>query len=159
MHDQKISGGYLVLLRVTLGLSFFTTWLSNLTKGAFTSSGFIGTINYFIDHPDHIATPVDSIIRDFAFPNAALFGFSWMIVELFISITVTLGLLTRLGSVLGAGSTIILGLGALGVDWPWTYALLFIGFVTCALVSAGKWYGIDFWLKDKLPNRIAWLVI
>jgi uncharacterized membrane protein YphA (DoxX/SURF4 family) len=159
MHEQKVSGGYIVLLRVTLGLAFFTTWLSNLSKGAFTSSGFIGTINYFIDHPDHVATPFDSIIRDFLFPNAALFGFGWLIVELIISLSLTFGLFTRFGSILGAGSTVVLGLGALGVDWPWTYILLFIGFVTCALVSAGKWYGIDYWLKDKIPNKIAWVAI
>jgi uncharacterized membrane protein YphA (DoxX/SURF4 family) len=159
MHEQKISGGYIVLLRITLGLAFFTTWLSNLSKGAFTSSGFIGTINYFIDHPDHVATPFDSIVRNFLFPNAALFGLGWLIVELVISLSLTFGLLTRFGSVLGAGSTIVLGLGALGVDWPWTYILLFIGFVTCALVSAGKWYGIDYWLKDKIPNKIAWVVL
>ncbi len=163
MHTQKISGGYLILLRITLGLAFLTTWLSNLTKGVFTTSGFDfgfeGTIRYFIDNPDHISSPVDSIITDLIFPNWMIFALGWMIAEFIISISLTFGLFTRLGSIIGAGSTIILGLGALGVDWPWTYALLFIGCVTCALVGAGRWYGIDYWLKDKIPEKIAYILL
>ncbi|MFX0211777.1 MAG: DoxX family protein [Candidatus Hodarchaeota archaeon] len=160
MHKEKISGGYLVLLRITLGLSFLTTWVSNLNKGVFTSSGeFEGTIRYFIDNPDHISTPLDALFIDFIFPNWLIFALGWMIVELVISLTLTFGVFTRAGSIIGAGSTIVLGVGALGVDWPWTYGLLFIGFITCALVGAGRWYGIDFWLKDKLPDKIAYFLI
>lgn len=154
MHEQKISGGYIVFLRFFLGFAFLTTWMSNLSKDAFSSSGFIDTISYFIDHPDHIATPFDTLIREIAFPNAALFGFGWLIIELFISFSLIFGFLTRLGSIIGAGSTIVLGLGSLGVEWIWTQPLLFVGFLTCALISAGKWYGLDYWLKDKIPEKL-----
>lgn len=163
MGKQQISGGYLVLLRITLGLAFFTTWLSNLIKGVFTTSGFDygfeGTIRYFIDNSDHISTPLDSLFIDIIFPNWLIFALGWMIVELLISVTLTFGLFTRAGSIIGAASTIVLGVGALGVDWPWTYALLFIGFITCALVGAGRWYGIDYWLKDKLPSNFAYFLL
>ena len=163
MHKQKISGGYLILLRITLGLAFLTTWFSNLTKGAFSTSGFDygfeGVLRFFIDNPDHISTPLDVIITNFVFPNWMIFALGWMIFELAISISLIFGLFTRLGSVIGAGSSIILGLGALGVDWPWTYALLFIGCATCALVGAGRWYGIDYWVKDKIPEKLAYFLI
>jgi uncharacterized membrane protein YphA (DoxX/SURF4 family) len=169
MHEQdKVDGSFLALLRVTLGLAFLTTWFSNLTKGAFTASGFVSTIEYFITDPAHInigfplniiVTPFDDIIQNVAFPNAAIFGMGWLFIELFISISLTFGLFTRLGSIFGAGSTIVLGIGALGVDWPWTYALMFIGFVTCALTSAGKWYGLDYWLKDRIPEKLLMILI
>jgi len=159
MHEEKISGGYLVILRFFLGFAFLTTWISNLDKGAFTGSGFIGTIEWFLDHPDHIATPLDTLIRDFAFPNASIFGFGWLIIELFISLSLIFGVLTRLGSIVGAGSTVVLGLGSLGVEWIWTQPLLFVGFLTCALVSAGKWYGVDYWLKDRIPIKYAKFII
>jgi uncharacterized membrane protein YphA (DoxX/SURF4 family) len=160
MHEQnKIDGSYLVLLRITLGLAFLTTWFSNLVKGAFTATGFEETIRFFIDNPEHVVTPVDSIIRNVAFPNATLFGLGWLLMELFISISLTTGLFTRLGSIIGAGSTVILGFGALGVDWPWTYLLMFIGFITCALTSAGKWYGLDYWLKDRIPEKLSKIII
>ncbi len=163
MHEQKITGGYLVLLRITLGLAFLTTWFSNLNKGAFTTSGFDfgfeGTLRFFLDNPEHITTPMDTIMTNFVFPNWMIFAFGWMIIELVISVSLIFGLFTRIGSAIGAGSTIILGIGALGVDWPWTYVLLFIGFVTCALVGAGRWYGIDYWLKDKLPEKLTYFLI
>jgi uncharacterized membrane protein YphA (DoxX/SURF4 family) len=159
MHEQKISGGYFTLLRLTLGFAFLTTWISNLSKGVFTSSGtdygFEGTIRYFMDHSDHISTPLDTIITSVVFPNWIIFGLGWMIIELIVALSLIFGAFTRFGSVIGAGSTIILGLGALGVDWPWTYALMFIGFITCALMGAGRWYGLDYWLKDKLPTNLA----
>ncbi len=159
MHEQQISGGYIVILRFFLGFAFLTTWLNNLFEGVFTSSGFVGTINYFFDHPDHVATPLDSIIRDFVFPNAALFGIGWMIIELFISLSLILGVVTRLGSFVGASFTVILGLGSLGVEWVWTQPLLFVGFLTCGLISAGKWYGLDYWLKDRIPQRYTKFII
>jgi uncharacterized membrane protein YphA (DoxX/SURF4 family) len=148
MHEQKISGGYLVLLRLTLGFAFLTTWISNLFKGAFTGQGYIDTIEYFINNTEHIATPFDAII-EMTFPYATLFGFGWMVIELFISLSLIFGVITRLGGFVGAGSTIILGLGSLGVEWIWTQPLLFIGFLTCALVGAGRWYGVDYWLKNR----------
>ena len=159
MHEQQISGGYIVLLRFFLGLAFLTTWMSNLLKGVFTSSGFIDTIDYFFKHSEHVATPLDSIIRDFVFPNAPLFGLGWMIIELSISLSLMFGVLTRLGSIVGATFTVVLGLGSLGVEWIWTQPLLFVGFVTCGLVSAGKWYGLDYWLKDRIPEKFVKFVI
>ncbi|MHA1975735.1 MAG: DoxX family membrane protein [Candidatus Hodarchaeales archaeon] len=159
MHEQQVSGGYVVILRIFLGIAFLTTWITNLLEGVFTGSGFVGTISYFFDHPDHVATPLDSIIRDFVFPNAVLFGLGWLIIELFISLSLTFGVLTRLGSIVGASFTVILGLGSLGVEWIWTQPLLFVGFVTCGLISAGKWYGVDYWLKDRIPEKFVRFVI
>ncbi len=159
MHEQKISGGYVVILRLFLGFAFLTTWLHNLVEGVFTSSGFVGTINYFLEDPKHIATPLDSIIREVAFPNALFFGLGWMIIELAISLSLIFGIFTRLGSIVGAGSTVVLGLGSLGVEWIWTQPMLFVGFLTCALIGAGKWYGVDFWLKDRIPNKYSRILI
>ena len=74
MHEQKITGGYLILLRITLGLAFLTTWFSNFNKGAFTTSGFDygfeGTLRFFLDNPGHISNPLDTIITNFIFPNS-----------------------------------------------------------------------------------------
>ncbi|MHA2054611.1 MAG: DoxX family protein [Candidatus Hodarchaeales archaeon] len=154
MHEQKISGGYLVLLRLTLGFAFLTTWISNLVKGAFTGQGYKDTIDFFLSNSDHIATPFDTLI-EMTFPYATLFGLGWMVIELFISVSLIFGVVTRLGGFVGVGSTVVLGLGSLGVEWIWTHPLLFIGFLTCALVGAGRWYGVDYWLKDRYSGTIV----
>jgi thiosulfate dehydrogenase [quinone] large subunit len=159
MHEHKISGGYLTLLRLTLGFTFLTTALSNLFKGAYTTSGFITTIEFFINQDGHVVTPFDSILRDLIYPYATFIAIGWMILEFVIALSLIFGVLTRLGSVLGVLTTINLGILTLGVDWPWTYVIMFVGFVTCALTSAGKWYGLDFWIKDKLPEKLVIILI
>lgn len=154
MHEQKISGGYITLLRLTLGLAFLTTWWSNFMKGVFTSTGYVGTISHFLDHPNHIENPLDSIVQTFILPNAAIIAPGWMLMELVISLSLIFGVFTRLGSLLGALMSFSLLFATLGVDWLWTYVLMIIGFITCSLIGAGRWYGIDFWLKDILKDLI-----
>ncbi len=162
MHDQKISGGYVVILRVALGLAFLTTWMENLRKGVFTATGFKDTIEYFLEPTRHIETPFDIIIKEVAIANtttSTFFGLGWMIFELLIALSLTFGILTRLGSLIGAGSTVILGLGSLGAEWIWTQPILFVGFLTCALISAGRWYGADYWLQEKIPEKYVKFLI
>jgi uncharacterized membrane protein YphA (DoxX/SURF4 family) len=161
MNEQpKVSGSYLFFLRVTLGLSFIGTWVSNLMKGVFTDpEKYVGTIKYFTEHPDHIANPADIILETIIFPNATIFMIGWFVVELVIGLSLVFGILTRLGGVLGSIMSIILLSGAIGVDWIFTYLLLIVGFFTCAWASAGKWYGIDFFLKDIIPGKIERFLI
>ncbi|MFX0210626.1 MAG: TQO small subunit DoxD [Candidatus Hodarchaeota archaeon] len=162
MHKEKISGGYISLLRVTLGLSFFTTWLSNISKGVFTDPDeYKGTINYFIDHADHISTPVDTFIREVIYEDSLIWFFiiGWFIVEGFIGLSLIFGFFNRFGSAMGAFFTVFLFLGALGVDWEWTYILLIVGFITCGWSRAGRWYGVDYWLQEKIPPKLAKILI
>jgi hypothetical protein len=32
---------------------------------------------------------------------------------------------------------------------------MIVGFITCAIVGAGRWWGIDYILKSKLPPKIS----
>lgn len=155
MHAKQVSGTYIALLRVTLGGAFLTTWASNLIKGVFTPSGYVNTIIFFLDDPEHVVTPLDTVVRNFVLPNATLIAPGWMLLELFISATVLFGVITRPGALVGAIVSTTLLFTTLGVDWIWTYVLMIVGFVICALVGAGKWYGIDYWLKDRLPAKFV----
>ena len=49
--------------------------------------------------------------------------------------------------------------GTLGVDWIFTYVLMIVGFLISGMTSAGKWYGLDFWLKDRVPLKLAKILI
>ncbi|MFW9854986.1 MAG: DoxX family protein [Candidatus Thorarchaeota archaeon] len=155
INAQRVSGTYVALIRLSLGAAFLTTWVSNIMKGVFTATGYVGTISFFLDDPLHVVTPLDTIVRDFVFPNAALMAPGWMLLELFISVTVLFGVFTRPGALVGAGVSTVLLFTTLGVDWVWTYLLMIVGFAICALTGAGRWYGIDYWLKDKLPTGLV----
>ena len=161
MHEQpKVNGSYLFFLRVTLGLSFIGTWFSNLMKGVFTDpEKYVRTIKYFTEHPDHMANPADIILETIVFPNATVFMVGWFVVELVIGLSLFFGILTRLGGVLGSIMSVVLLSGAIGVDWIFTYLLLIVGFFTCAWASSGRWYGVDYWLKDKIPEKIARFIV
>ncbi|MFW9779109.1 MAG: DoxX family protein [Candidatus Heimdallarchaeota archaeon] len=155
INAQQVSGTYVALIRLSLGAAFLTTWVSNIMKGVFTPTGYVGTISFFLDDPMHVVTPLDTIVRDFVFPNAALMAPGWMFLELFISVTVLFGVFTRPGALVGAFVSSVLLFTTLGVDWVWTYVLMIVGFVICAITGAGRWYGIDYWLRDKLPSGIV----
>ena len=55
----------------------------------------------------------------------------------------------------GEVSVIGLGDGFFSLFTAISLGLLFVGFVTCALTGAGIWYGLDYWLKDKISGKIS----
>lgn len=159
MREQKISGSYLAVLRFTLGLAWLGTWINNYLGGVFTPEGFIGTIEYFINDPRHTITPIDSIIRSFLFPNAQFFVYFHFISEGFIALSLVFGVFTRAGSAVGAFLSIFFMFGTLGVDWIFTYVLMIVGFFICGMASAGNWYGLDYWVRDKIPQKLTRVLV
>lgn len=150
MHEQKISGGYFALLRITLGFVFLTTALSNISKGGLTSSGYIGIIDSVLTNIE----PIRTLIQTLIYPNAALMAPVWMMMEIGIGISLIFGILTRPVSLVGIVVSMSLMFTTLGNDWIWSYILMIVGFFTCMVTGAGKWYGIDFWLQDKIPQNL-----
>ena len=76
---------------------------------------------------DHASTLLQSVlVRDFVLPNIAVFGPLVYAIEVAIGVSLILGLLTRLGSALGALMAINLWLGLYSApgEWPWTYMFL-----------------------------------
>lgn len=159
MNRQTTGGLSLVLLRLSLGLAFLTTWLSNFQKGVFTNSGYVNTLRGYIENAQHIDSPFDFLVRDVLIPNVEIFLLFQIMIELIIWVSLVFGLFTRACSLLGAFLSFSLLFLALGIEWPWTYILMIAGFVVCAWTSAGRWYGVDFWLQKKLPGSLRKILI
>ncbi|MFW9928247.1 MAG: DoxX family protein [Candidatus Thorarchaeota archaeon] len=159
MHAINISGKYLVLLRLTLGFAFITTWASNFLKGVFTPDGYTDLVTSYIN--SNIGTPYNTFVKNIILPNAGIFSFIQIILELTIATSLIFGLFTRLGSLLGLFMSINLFFLTLGVEyeWPWTYILMIVGFLICAIYSVGRIYGFDFWLEKKLPRYLQVILI
>jgi uncharacterized membrane protein YphA (DoxX/SURF4 family) len=151
MNEEKTTGLHILLLRLTLGFAFLTTWIDNFIDDVFTTDGYIGTLNFYLDSSDHISTPFDDFVREVLIPNAEFFLVVQIVLEAVIWISLIFGIFTRLGAALGAVLSANLLILAAGVEWPWTYILLIVGFLICAVAGAGNWYGVDYWLKDRLP--------
>ena len=111
----------------------------------------LGQKGFYID-----LSPISSVyggfLNGFVLPN-----FSWMAwlifaMELFITVTVLLGLFGRLGALAGTLQALNLTLGLLPVpgEWEWTYILLIVANLMLLLTAANRYVGIDAWLRPRL---------
>ena len=84
-------------------------------------------------------------MRDLVLPNIAIFGPLVYAIEVAIAVSLILGLLTRLGAVLGALMAINLWLGLYNAptEWTWTYMFLVVLELLYLLDPPGRSLGID----------------
>jgi uncharacterized membrane protein YphA (DoxX/SURF4 family) len=128
------------LLRLVLGAMW---WEQSLWK---VPPNYDGLIYWMKQMVDHAAVPLQSVlVRDVVLPNIAVFGPLVYAVEVTIGISLMLGVLSRLGAVLGALMAINLWLGLYSApgEWPWTYGFLVILQLLFAIDPAGCSLGID----------------
>jgi hypothetical protein len=104
----------------------------------------IGQPSFSIDL-SFLSSAYGALLKGFVIPN---FGWmSWLIwgMELFITITLLLGLLGRLGALVGTVQALNLTVGLLPVpgEWEWTYLLLTTLNFVMLLTAAGRYLGVD----------------
>jgi len=103
-------------------------------------------------------------------PHWTFFGWMTLITEMFIAVTLILGLGTRLGSFVAIGMAANITVGILNVphEWGWTYVMLIMLPALFLLTGAGRSFGIDAFLAPRLDRAaeqgsglarlIRWLV-
>ena len=94
----------------------------------------------------HAAIPLQSqLVADFVLPNIALFGPLVYAVEVFIGVSLLLGLLTPLGALAGLLMAVNLWLGLYSAEneWPWTYFFLVVIQALFLLDPPGRCLGLD----------------
>jgi thiosulfate dehydrogenase [quinone] large subunit len=119
---------------------------------------------------EEIQHPTVTAYRDFLvnvmIPHWTFFGWMTLITETFIGVTLILGLLTRLGSLVAIGMAANITIGILGVphEWGWTYVMLIMFPVIFLLTDAGQSFGVDAFVAGRLDraaasgSRLAWLL-
>lgn len=93
-------------------------------------------------------------------PNLELFGWLIWLTEAVIAVSLTFGLLSRLGAVLSLGLGVQLTLGLAGVsdppthlqEWEWSYLQLVLLSGVLVAQPAGRWCGIDAVLRRRLAH-------
>jgi uncharacterized membrane protein YphA (DoxX/SURF4 family) len=115
--------------------------------------GFLGQLYWMRD--THPYSFVSSIIDDLLIPNYEFFLILVIITELSIGISLGLGLMSRLGSLIGAGMSLSLWILTMGWDeWFWTYPLIFFPHILFFLSRSGKQIGIDRYLVSRYDNKL-----
>jgi uncharacterized membrane protein YphA (DoxX/SURF4 family) len=153
MNKTKVTGIHFVPLRITLGLIYLETWWFNFSVGVFTTENYINVVEDYTSR--NIYNPFNYMAETVILPNADLFLLLQILAEFIIAVSLIFGIFCRFGSLFGAFMSVNLLLLTLGADWYWSYILMIVGFITCAIVGAGRWWGIDYILKSKLPPKIS----
>ncbi|MDQ2805169.1 MAG: DoxX family membrane protein, partial [Pseudomonadota bacterium] len=111
----------------------------------------------------HAAIELQSnLVRDFVIPHIAVFGPLVYAGEVFIGVSLILGLLTRLSSLLGVLMALNLWLGLYSApgEWPWTYMFLLLIEWLFLIDPPGRSLGLDalFWRRrSSRPVSAVWM--
>jgi hypothetical protein len=111
----------------------------------------VGGSNFSIDLSP-ISSAYGSFLNGFVLPNFIWMSWGIFALELFITITVLLGLFGRLGLLLGTLQAINLTIGLLPVpgEWEWTYLMLTAINFTLLMTAANRYVGLDGLLRPRL---------
>lgn len=165
---DRLTGPLLGLVRIAIGYLWYTQTLwkkpPTFGCGADRKSGLCDWVGQEIAYPKFAW--YKALLVNVIQPNLDTLGWLIYFTELTTAILLALGLLTRLGGLLGAaqGVNLLLGLWAVPHEWYWTYLLLALINLTLALTAAGRFLGLDALLHPRVAaagargNRLARLL-
>jgi uncharacterized membrane protein YphA (DoxX/SURF4 family) len=138
-------------LRVVLGLLFLTVWASNVDKGLYGADEYRALIEGYARDGDSPAAWKD--VMGFVSDNAAVFSKLQLVGELALGVLLVLGLFTRLAGLAACVFLTALWISEIGVPHEWIWSLVFPAAVafTVALLPAAHRFGIDAYLRGRLP--------
>jgi uncharacterized membrane protein YphA (DoxX/SURF4 family) len=151
-HERR-QGLVLALLRILMGGMFIAVWSENLRKDLYTPDGYRDFITGLADKTD--VTFYGGFIRDVVAPNAALFAYGQLTVELVVmGVFLLVGFLTPVSALVAAGFSVNLLLANWGVpgEWQGTYVMMIAILLAVAVTQAGRTLGVDAWLARKKPK-------
>ncbi|MFN2529787.1 MAG: DoxX family protein [Pyrinomonadaceae bacterium] len=144
----------LAILRVALGSLFIWVFFENLRKGLYSTSGYSGLINYYIEkgHGPQLLKGVMVLMAN----HASLAGPMQGLTEITFGVLLLIGLLTRpiaLAAFLFLGT---LWLAEWGTAWIWELLMPMIAALVLAIGAAGRKWGIDSVLAIRYPRSLLW---
>jgi uncharacterized membrane protein YphA (DoxX/SURF4 family) len=143
------------LMRVIVGIMW---WQQSLWK--IPPHWDWGLIHWMEVMVEHASTQLQStLVRDFVLPNINVFGPLVYAIEVFIAVSLILGVVTRIGAALGALMAINLWLGLYNApgEWPWTYMFLVVLQLIFLINPPGRSLGIDAlaWGRENTARKDA----
>jgi uncharacterized membrane protein YphA (DoxX/SURF4 family) len=151
---QPDAANGLALVRMTIGAMFVWVFFENLGKGLYSSAGYSGLINYYIQkgHAPAAWKAVMALAASHASMAAPLQGLT----EISLGILLVLGLLTR-----PVAFVAFLYLGSLwmsewGTAWIWELLVPVMASLGLVVGRAGRAWGIDALLTRRNPSSPWW---
>jgi uncharacterized membrane protein YphA (DoxX/SURF4 family) len=128
------------LIRLVLGIMW---WQQSLWK---VPPNYDGLLYWMQQMVEHASIPLQGqVVGDLVIPNIAVFGPLIYATEVAIGVSLMLGVLTRLGALLGLGMAVNLWLGLYSApnEWPWTYGFLVLLQLLFVIDPPGRALGLD----------------
>ena len=144
----------LALVRITIGAMFVSVFFENLGKGAYTTAGYAGVINYYIK-ASH--SPMAwKWVMGLAASHAAMAGPMQAVTEISLGILLILGLFTRPAAFIAFLFLGSLWISELGTSWIWELLVPVLASLGLALGRAGRAWGVDALLARRNPSSPWW---
>jgi len=140
----------LVILRVTLGALFLSTFFENLGKGLYGAKGYAGLIRSYIQY-GHAPTVWKQVMA-FTAAHAAIAGPLQAVLEASLGVLLILGLLSRPAALVAFGFLTGLWVSEWGIGWIWELLVPMVVAAALILGPSGKRAAVDVALARRWPQ-------
>ncbi len=140
----------LVILRVTLGALFVSTFFENLGKGLYNAQGYAGLIRYYIQYGH--APAVWKQVMGLMAAHAAIAGPGQAVLEASLGVSLILGFFSRLAALVAFGFLTGLWVSEWGIGWIWELLVPMAVALALALGPSGKRAAVDVALARRWPQ-------
>ena len=140
----------LVMLRVSLGVFFLSTFFENLGKGLYGAEGYAGLIHSYIKY-GHAPTLWKQVMG-FTAAHAAIAGPLQAVLEASLGVFLILGFFSRPAALVAFGFLTGLWLSELGIGWIWELLVPMIVTAALALGPSGEHAAVDIALARRWPQ-------
>jgi uncharacterized membrane protein YphA (DoxX/SURF4 family) len=154
LAGQPDAANGLALVRMTIGVMFVWVFFENLGKGAYTSAGYAGVINYYIK-ASHSPAAWKWVMGLMA-SHAAMVAPVQAATEISLGILLVIGLLTRPAAFVAFLFLASLWVSEWGTSWIWELLVPVLASLGLAVGRAGRAWGIDALLAGRRPASPWW---
>jgi uncharacterized membrane protein YphA (DoxX/SURF4 family) len=144
----------LAILRLGLGSLFVWVFFENLGKGLYSSPGYSGLINHYIERGH--APQLLKMVMEFMANHANVAGPMQGVTEITFGVLLLIGLLTRPVALAAFLFLSTLWIAEWGTAWIWELLMPMIAALVLMIGAAGRKWGIDALLAGRYPRSLLW---
>ncbi len=155
LPDDRVARGGALVVRLVAAYLWFDNlgWKIPPNFGEADKQGLYQFTHYAVEYP--VFAPYTWVVENLILPNFTLFGWIAFLTEAALFVFLFLGLATRFWAVVGIAQSLVifLSVGAAPNEWRWSYFLMMATHVAILGFAAGRVFGLDGLLRERLWER------